>query len=413
MQFCPQCGTQLIPDARFCPGCGAALAKFTPVTPRGAIATSPRVDQRRDAGASAMGPFAAIFVALMAFGAVVAYLITRQIPAREQLIAAGPPAAPAASTDDNGNLPANHPAVHLSREIVAFIKAIADKAHAHPDDHAAWERLGDVTLRAAAFDPSYYTTAAEAYAHVLKANPDDLDALRGIGNIDFDQRKFDAAIAAYEHYLAQKPDDPDVRTDLGTMLLSSGAADQAIRQYQQVLESHPEFFEAAFNLGVAYENSSPADARAAFARALKVAPDDRARSRVTQEMAALNGGNGAGAGATGGTDMAGADAGGTAPPGATAAAAPTDFRGAIEQAMHDLPVAGNKVQAVQWDSDSKARVLMNNFPMDQMPPFAAAKFIADLKAGIDRAKDSYKIVTPVQIDLCDAASGRVMESVTE
>jgi len=81
--------------------------------------------------------------------------------------------------------------------------------------------------------------------------------------------------------------------------------------------------------------------------------------------------------------------------------------------MHDLPVAGNKVQAVQWDSDSKARVLMNNFPMDQMPPFAAAKFIGDLKAGIDRAKDSYKIVTPVQIDLCDAASGRVMESVTE
>lgn len=409
MQFCPQCGTQLIPDARFCPGCGAELAALTAATPRGAIATRPRVDQRRAAGASAMGPFAAIFVALMAFGGVVAYLITRQIPAREQLIAAAPPAPPAASADDNGNLPADHPAVHLSKEIVAFIKETEDKAHAHPDDRAAWEQLGDVTLRAAAFDPSYYTTAAGAYAHVLKTHPDDLDALRGIGNIDFDQRKFDAAIAAYEHYLAQKPDDPDVRTDLGTMLLSSGAADQAIRQYQQVLESHPDFFEAAFNLGVAYENSSPADARAAFARALKVAPDDRARGRVNQEMAALAGGSGAGAGAMGGGDM-----GGTAPPGeASAAAAPTDFRGAIEQAMHDLPVAGTKVQTVQWDSDSKARVLMNNFPMDQMPPFAAAKFMADLKAGIDRAKDTYKILTPVHIDLCDAASGRVMESVTE
>ena len=68
------------------------------------------------------------------------------------------------------------------------------------------ERLGDVSLRAADFDP-LLPEAAEAYAHVLKANPDNLDALRGIGNIDFDQRKFDEAIAAYEHYLARKPDD--------------------------------------------------------------------------------------------------------------------------------------------------------------------------------------------------------------
>ena len=81
-----------------------------------------------------MGPFAAIFVALMAFGAVVAYLITRQIPQREQLIAAAPTAAPAASTDDDGNLPANHPAVQLSKEIVDFIKETADKARANPDD---------------------------------------------------------------------------------------------------------------------------------------------------------------------------------------------------------------------------------------------------------------------------------------
>jgi hypothetical protein len=51
--------------------------------------------------------------------------------------------------------------------------------------------------------------------------------------------------------------------------------------------------------------------------------------------------------------------------------------------------------------------------MDQMPPFATAKFLADLKAGVDRAKGTYKVVAPVEIDLCDAASGRVMQSVTE
>ena len=66
--------------------------------------------------------------------------------------------------------------------------------------------------------------------------------------------------------------------------------------------------------------------------------------------------------------------------------------------MHDLPVAGSKVQAVQWDSETKARVLMNNFPMDQMPPFAAAKFIADLKAGY-RSGEGY-------LQSCNAGADR-------
>ena len=42
----------------------------------------------------------------------------------------------------------------------------------------------DAAERAAMFDPSYYPKAADAYANVLKLDPDDLPALRGVGNID-------------------------------------------------------------------------------------------------------------------------------------------------------------------------------------------------------------------------------------
>jgi tetratricopeptide (TPR) repeat protein len=397
MQFCPHCGVKLFPDARFCQDCGRPLIEREGATSRSS--RGPAQPRRHDLAGSAWGPFAAMFTALMVFGVAVAYLINRQLPAREALVAS---ASTATAGDDNSTAPADHPPLKLSKEVLDFIKNTEANAHSHPDDLVAWDRMGDVTLRAAAFDPSYYTSATEAYSHVLKANPDDLDALRGIGNVDFDERKFDAAIAAYEHYLAQKPEDADVRTDLGTMLLSSGATDEAIRQYKSVLDSHPTFFEAAFNLGVAYENSSPAEARAAFERAAKVAPNQRARERVKQEVAALDS-------ATGTAADAATDTNASAPP----AAPPTNFRGALEQVMHDLPIAGNKVQAVQWESDKKARVLMNDFPMDQMPPFATAKFLADLKAGVDRAKGTYKVVAPVEIDLCDAASGRVMQSVTE
>jgi len=60
-----------------------------------------------------------------------------------------------------------------------------------------------------------------------------------------------------------------------------------------------------------------------------------------------------------------------------------------------------------------AKVLMNNFPMDQMPPFAKQKFLTDLKSGIDSAKKDYKVSEKVEIDIVDSSSGKVMETVTE
>ena len=85
----------------------------------------------------------------------------------------------------------------------------------------------------------------------------------------------------------------------------------------------------------------------------------------------------------------------------------------MEQMLRGLPIAGPKVNSVQWPAPHDARVLMDNFPMDQMPPFAAAKFLGDLKSGIDNVKTSHKVTSPVQVDICDAATGRVMQSMTE
>ena len=63
-----------------------------------------------------------------------------------------------------------------------------------------WNRLGTVALRASLFDQSYFRLASEAYGHVLELDPDNLEALRGIGNLNYDRQKYDQAIAAYEHY---------------------------------------------------------------------------------------------------------------------------------------------------------------------------------------------------------------------
>jgi hypothetical protein len=55
---------------------------------------------------------------------------------------------------------------------------------------------------------------------------------------------------------------------------------------------------------------------------------------------------------------------------------------------------------------------MDNFPMDEMPPFAKTKFLTDLKTGIDTAKQDSNVSSPVELDIVDSATGRVMETIT-
>src|ERR1019366_2093276 len=131
-------------------------------------------------------------------------------------------------------------------------------ARAKPGDVAAWSKFGAVAMRAAMFDQTYYAKAEEAFGHVLKLEPENLDAVRGVGNIDYDKQHYDEAIAAYEHYLKEKPEDPEVRTDLGTMYLYTGNADQAIVQYQKALAAKPDFFQAYYNMGMAYTQENKA-----------------------------------------------------------------------------------------------------------------------------------------------------------
>jgi tetratricopeptide (TPR) repeat protein len=493
VRFCPQCGAPLLAGAKFCVECGRALD--------GAAAGAGDVGvggARRGRVTPITTAFVLVFVAITFIGLGAAAWIMLRTPeaVREQLAtapvagnasAAAPaesPAAaasqqqqpvtanPAAGGNENGGLPAGHPHIELPTEARSFVDKIERDAQARPKDIAAWNKFGAVSMRAAMFDQSYYGKAEEAYGHVLKLDPDNLDALRGIGDIDYDKEQYDEAIAAYEHYLKKKPDDPEVRTDLGTMYLYTGNADQAVVQYKKAIASKPGFFQAYYNMGIAYaQMNKPDEAGATFNKALALAPDDTARDQIKQLEAKLSGAPAATASMqaasaptpsskskvasapaapksvttaaaaaavvakstpaakleTAKTETAPksvAEASSPAPSPAIAAKAagspasastPTadDFHSAVEDMVRGLPIAGPKVTTVQWPDKLKAKVLMDNFPMDQMPPFAKTKFLDDLKTGIDTAKKDNNISSPVEVNIVDGASGKVMETVTE
>ncbi len=399
MRFCPQCGTSVVSGAKFCVGCGdplaATAAGLGPAAAQGAAAgPSPRAATSVPATHPITPAFVWVFTGILVAGLSVATLIARRMPQNRRN-----PAGAAAAGGGLQNLPPGHPeVVQLPAEARKFIEQIQAKAQAAPNDVAAWDRLGDVAERAATLDPSYGATAEGAYGHVLKLDPDNLDALRGIGNVDYDRHRYDEAIAAYEHYLDRRPDDPRVRTDLGTMYLSSSNPDLAEVEYKKVLSSHPKFFEAYFNLGVAYaeQDNKPA-ARSSFQRARALAPDDQTRGEIDRMLAAVGGGGEPASGAAISTPEIGGAA---------------TFRDAFEQMMRALPIAGSKVHAVQWTGNNRARVLMDDFPMDQMPPFAAARFVDDLKSGTRDVMNSHHVKGPVTVEIADAASQRLMQSVT-
>lgn len=384
MRFCPQCGAALVAGAKFCVECGEPLAPAAIAPP---FAESAPAATSRARFSSA---FLAVIAGLLIAGLAAVALIVRSNPAAKE--------ADSVATADSGGMgssamPPDHPAIKIPKTAVDFINDLDRRAHAQPNNLALWTQLGDVDSRAAMFDPAYSNRALAAYAHVLKLDPDNPAALRGVGNINYDLHNYDQAIAAYEHYLKQKPRDADVLTDLGTMYLSSGNPDQAVLQYRQALLANPKFFQAYYNLGVAYgEENQGGPARASFAQALALAPDDRTRGEIKQMLASL--------------DSAGGGAASSIEP-----AAASTFQGSVEQMVRALPIAGQKVASVQWQANNHARMMMRDFPMASMPPFARAKFLADLKSSVGAEMGAYHVAGPLAVDLVDASSGTVMESV--
>jgi len=456
MRFCPQCGAPLLAGAKFCVECGRALDVAAPGAGETARA---RAANRGPSTITTAFVFVFGLITIVGLGAA-AWIYMKTPEAVREQVATAPPSAtasgagapaasratnappasdqnaaanPAAGGSQNGGLPPGHPTVELPTEARSFVDKIERDANARPKDVVAWNKFGAVAMRAAMFDQTYYGKAQDAYGHVLKLDPDNLDALRGIGDIDYDKQLYDEAIAAYEHYLKKKPDDPEVRTDLGTMYLYTGNADQAVVQYKKAIASKPGFFQAYYNMGIAYAQVNQADeAAATLKQALALAPDDTARDQVKQLIAKLNGAPAAGASnqaASASTASAQKQAAAAKSPAAASssaasvamakaspaapASAEDDFHDAVEEMIRGLPIAGPKVTSVEWPDKLKAKVFMDNFPMDQMPPFAKTKFESDLKAGIDTAKKDNKIASPVEVNIVDSASGKVMETITQ
>ena len=314
-------------------------------------------------------------------------------------------AAPAGNAADmnGGTMPPGHPPIELPDDVKKTIADMRKDAETAPKDAAKWERLAGVEYRAGQIDHSYLDKADNSYKHVLELDPKNLEAMRSLGNIAFDQDQYDQAVGFYKRYLAEKPDDLSVQTDMATMYLAKGDADVAIQIYDKVLAQKPKFFQALFNLGIAYRNKGEVEKSVDYFKEAKdAAPDDRMRQQVDQLLARATGEPPP---TTGAEEKVVAQ---NAPAPDTKA---DSFQGAVESIFRDHPMIGPKVQGFDWSGNAKVRVMIRDFPMNAMPDAVRGMFTSKIKSELDAAIKSYSITGPVTIEMVDPSTNTVMETV--
>ena len=384
VRFCPQCGAKTVPQANFCAACGEALpGAVGNLTKRTQLASAP--------SRSMLVPGFIVLSLYLLIGTGLWMFVLRSQPFPATVASAGEGQA----SKGGSTLPQDHPQVSLPEEAKKLLAELAEKANAAPQDATTWKTLAEAQSRAARLDSSYRSAALSSYRHLLELAPNDLDALRGVGNIYYDFEEYGKAVEYYQKYLTFNPEDPRVRTDLGTMYLYTNDIDRAISEYQTVLAKKPDFFQAYFNLGIAYQEKGATDkARESLVRAKALTNDKNVQSKIDEVLAQF---------------------GGTSP---TPTAAPSmnparsPFQQAVEKLFRSHEIMGPRVSRIEWPAPADAQVFFQNFPMAAMPQEVRERFLGKLRSQVTEAKSANSVAETAKIELIDADTNQIMETIT-
>jgi Tfp pilus assembly protein PilF len=109
---------------------------------------------------------------------------------------------------------------------------------------------------------------------LLKAEPDNSEALHLSGLIFFHLGDTDSALKNLRKAVKFAPDNADAFYDLGNVLQEKGELTKAVTNYKKAVKLNPEFAEAYNNLGIALQdNAQPDKAIKYYKDALRIAPD--------------------------------------------------------------------------------------------------------------------------------------------
>ena len=140
---------------------------------------------------------------------------------------------------------------------------------AEPDQPQALHLLGLIAHQMGRSD-----IAVDLIGRSITIDPKYTEAYGNLGLVTMALGNLDEAVLIFQKALALDPDYAEANANLGLVLQNSGKLDEAIESYQKALEIRPDFVEALINLGNVYkEQNELNDAVDSYNKALAVNPD--------------------------------------------------------------------------------------------------------------------------------------------
>lgn len=114
----------------------------------------------------------------------------------------------------------------------------------------------------------------EAWQHMLRLDPDDVEAHFGLGSFLQSQGRLEEAAERYRRVIAGAPDHAQAHHNLGLVRQAQGDVEVAIGHYREAIRAMPEHANAHNNLGSALATRGPTDeALEHLRRAVEIDPD--------------------------------------------------------------------------------------------------------------------------------------------
>lgn len=329
---CGNCGENLAVTMRFCPACGRRIS-----------ARSTRYY------VIALGVTGVVFGTTFGLRAFIKGDRTMPAPARSNV-----PTAHVEKQSDDPQLVAMRKEVEAAPEDLSKLRVFAGM-------------LGDKLRSNPSAPPELVFEAIDTLGKILKAQPNDPGALVMMADVSFDQKAFTKALDFYERYLKIDGDDLGARSRYASTLTFLGRYDDSIKELNRVLAKDPKNFPAMAYLSITYaQRGDLSRAKELGNTALSFAPSDDARARFSTFVSSLN--QASSSAQSGVQDSSKAESG---------------VEGFVS-AVRANPVAGPKFVRAERGESGVLKLVFNNFPMMQMPPFAKEKFFSGLKSAAER-----------------------------
>jgi tetratricopeptide (TPR) repeat protein len=131
----------------------------------------------------------------------------------------------------------------------------------------------------------------ENYKEILRRDPNNLQALVGIGNLYFDTNQDLLAIENYRKALALDPSNVNVRTDMAVCYRRSGNPDRAVEELKKAISTNPRHAQSRYNLGVIliHDKNDTEGGIRAWEALLENVPDYPYRDALKAEISRMRG----------------------------------------------------------------------------------------------------------------------------